>query len=165
MMAPQPLAAIHRLNDFSCGEASLDEWLRRRALKNQASGSSRTYVVTQDGAAIAYYSLCAGAVALAEAPANLKRDRPDPIPVVVLGRLAIDDRWQQQGLGTALVRDAMLRALQVAEVAGVAAMLVHSVSEEARRFYLSRGFLASPIQPMTLCLPLSHLRMGLATWS
>lgn len=161
MMAPQPLAAHHRLDEFTCGEPSLDEWLRRRALRNQDNGSSRTYVVTEADAVVAYYCLSAGAVAHAEAPSNLKRNRPDPIPVIVLGRLAIHRGFQQQGLGTALVRDAMLRTLQAAEVAGVTALLVHALSEEARRFYLSRGFLQSPVQPMTLCLPLSVLRQGL----
>jgi GNAT superfamily N-acetyltransferase len=161
MMAPQPLAANHRLENFACGEPALDDWLHRRALKNQSNGSSRTYVVIDNDAVVAYYCLAAGAVSHAEAPANLKRNRPDPIPVLVLGRLAIHNDYQQKGLGTALVRDALLRTLQAAEVAGIAALLVHAISEQARRFYLSRGFLESPIQPMTLCLPLSVLRQGL----
>lgn len=161
MMAPQPLAAHHSLDAFTCGEPSLDDWLRRRALKNQASGSSRTYVVVEDEAVVAYYCLAAGAVSHAEAPSGLKRNRPDPIPVIVLGRLAIHSHFQQRGLGTALVRDAFLRTLQAADVAGVAAILVHAISEDARRFYLSRGFLESPIDPMTLCLPLTLLRQGL----
>ena len=161
MMAPQPLAAHHSLGAFTCGEPSLDDWLRRRALKNQANGSSRTYVVVVGEAVVAYYCLAAGAVSHAEAPSNLKRNRPDPIPVIVLGRLAIHADYQQNGLGTALVRDALLRTLQAADVAGVAAILVHSISEDARRFYLSRGFLESPIDPMTLCLPLATLRQGL----
>jgi len=160
-MAPQPLAAHHQVEGFTCGEPSLDEWLRRRASKNQANGSSRTYVVVEDDAVVAYYCLSAGAISHAEAPSNLKRNRPDPIPVIVLGRLAIHIDHHQRGLGTALVRDALLRTLQAAEVAGVAAILVHAISEQARRFYLSRGFLQSPIQPMTLCLPLSILRQGL----
>ncbi len=162
MMAPQPLAAHHKLEDFSCGEPALDDWLRRRALKNQSNGSSRTYVVLDNESVIAYYRLSAGAVSHAESPANLKRNRPDPIPVIVLGRLAIDGTYQQTGLGTALVRDALLRTLQTAEVAGVAAILVHAISEQARRFYLSRGFVESPVQPMTLCLPISVLRQGVS---
>lgn len=156
MKAPQPLAAGHRLDLFDSGEPSLDDWLRRRALKNQDTGSSRTYVACDDtDSVIGYYCLAAGAIAHATAPANLKRNRPDPIPVIVLGRLAIHRANHQQGLGTALVRDAILRTLQAAEVAGVAALLVHALSEPASRFYKSRGFLESPVQPMTLCLPLS----------
>lgn len=155
MRAPQPLAAEHRLDAFESGEPSLDEWLRRRALKNQGNGSSRTYVVCEEDAVIGYYCLAAGAIAHGEAPGNLRRNRPDPIPVIVLGRLAIHSSYHQQGLGTALLRDAILRTLQAAEVAGVAALLVHALSEQAKRFYRSRGFLESPIQPMTLCLPLN----------
>jgi GNAT superfamily N-acetyltransferase len=161
MMAPQPLAAHHVIDAFTCAEPSLDDWLRRRALRNQDNGSSRTYVVVEDDAVIAYYCLAAGAVSHAQAPSSLKRNRPDPIPVIVLGRLAIHVEHQQKGLGTALVRDALLRTLQAADVAGVAAMVVHAISDEARRFYLSRGFLESPIDAMTLCLPLSVLRQGL----
>ncbi len=163
MQAPQPLAAHHALDRFACGEASLDDWLRRRALKNQSNGSSRTYVVTQDKAVVAYYCLSAGAVGHSDAPSSLKRNRPDPIPVIVLGRLAIDATHQQKGLGTALLRDAILRTLQAAEVAGVAALLVHALSEPARRFYLSRGFVTSPVQPMTLCLPLGVVRATLSS--
>ncbi len=155
MLAPQPLAAGHRLDEFKSGEPSLDEWLRRRALRNQANGSSRTYVIVEDDAVIGYYCLAAGAIGHAEAPGNLKRNRPDPIPVIVLGRLAIHQNHHQRGLGTALIRDAILRTLRAAEVAGAAAILVHAISEQARRFYLSRGFVESPIQPMTLCLPLN----------
>lgn len=155
MKEPQPLAAGHRFDAFSSGEPSLDEWLRQRALKNQLNGSSRTYVVCEGDDVIAYYCLAAGAIAQADAPGNLKRNRPDPIPVIVLGRLAVHTDYHQQGLGTALLRDAILRTLQAAEVAGVAALLVHALSEQAKRFYRSRGFLESPIQPMTLCLPLS----------
>jgi GNAT superfamily N-acetyltransferase len=161
MRAPQPLAAHHLFGAFTCGEPSLDDWLYRRALKNQDSGSSRTYVIVEDDAVIAYYCLAAGAVSHAQAPSGLKRNRPDPIPVIVLGRLAIHSSHQQKGLGTALVRDALLRTLQAADVAGVAAIVVHAISQEAHRFYLSRGFIESPIDPMTLCLPLPVLRLGL----
>ncbi len=161
MMAPQPLAAGHQIEDFRSGEPSLDDWLRRRALKNQVNGSSRTYVVVEDDAVIGYYCLAAGAIGHTESPGNLKRNRPDPIPVIVLGRLAIHESYHQRGLGTALLRDAILRTLQAADVAGVAALLVHAISEQARRFYLSRGFIESPIQPMTLCLPLHTVLAGL----
>lgn len=162
MKAPQPLAAGHKLEAFESGEPSLDEWLRRRALKNQENGSSRTYVVCEGDAVIGFYCLSAGAIGHAEAPGNLKRNRPDPIPVIVLGRLAIHTAYHQQGVGTALLRDAILRTLQAAEVAGVAALLVHALSEQARRFYRSRGFVESPIQPMTLCLPLSTVHATLS---
>ena len=153
--APQPLADHHQLVDFDSSEPSLDDWLKRRAAKNQANGSSRTYVVCEGAAVIGYYCLAAGAIGHAEAPSAMKRNRPDPIPVLVLGRLAIHKDHHQQGIGTALLRDAILRAIQAADIAGVTALLVHAISEQAKRFYRSRGFIESPIKPMTMCLMLA----------
>jgi GNAT superfamily N-acetyltransferase len=160
--APQPLSQDHQLTDFDSGEPSLDNWLKRRAARNQSNGSSRTYFVCNGKAVIGYYCLAAGAIGHAEAPRNLRRNRPDPIPVLVLGRLAIHKEHQQQGIGTALLRDAILRAIQAAEIAGVTALLVHAISEQARRFYRSRGFVESPVKPMTLCLVLATAERGLA---
>jgi len=110
--APQPLADHHQLVDFDSGEPSLDDWLKRRAARNQANGPSRTYVVCEGAAVIGYYCLAAGAIGHAEAPSAMKRNRPDPIPVLVLGRLVIHKDHHQQGIGTALLRDAILRAIQ-----------------------------------------------------
>jgi len=160
--APQALADHHVLDAFDCGEPSLDEWLKRRASRNQASGASRTYVVCVDDAVIGYYCLAAGALGHADAPGALRRNRPDPIPVMVLGRLAIHKDHHQSGLGTALLRDALMRTLQAAEIAGVAALLVHALSEDAKRFYRSRGFIESPIKPMTMCLILESARKALS---
>lgn len=162
LSAPQALAAHHGLAAFCCGEPSLDDWLKRRALRNQANSSSRTYVVCQGDDVVAYYCLAAGAVGHDQAPSALRRNPPDPVPVLVLGRLAIDQKHQQQGIGTALLNDAIRRSLQAAEIAGVTALLVHALSEPARRFYLSRGFLPSPVQEMTLCLMLATVRQTLA---
>lgn len=161
LSAPQPLADHHQLADFDCGEPSLNEWLKRRAAKNQANGSSRTYVVCEGDTVIAYYCLAAGAVGHAEAPAAMKRNRPDPVPVLVLGRLAIHRDQHQKGIGTALLNDAIRRAIQAAEIAGITALLVHAISEPARRFYLSRGFIESPVKPMTLCLMLATVNRAL----
>ncbi len=158
---PQPLSEVHERADFDSGEPSLDDWLKRRAAKNQASGSSRTYVVCDGRAVIGYYCLAAGAIGHAEAPSALRRNRPDPVPVLVLGRLAIHKNYQQSGIGTGLLRDAILRAIQAAEIAGITALLVHAISEQARRFYRSRGFIESPIKPMTMCLMLSSAEQAL----
>lgn len=152
---PQPLSIHHQLDRFESGEPSLDDWLKRRALKNQANGASRTYVICKNETVIGYYCLAAGAMGHTEAPSAMRRNRPNPIPVLVLGRLAIHKDHQQQGLGTALLRDAILRSLQAAEIAGVTALLVHALSEDAKRFYRSRGFIESPIKPMTMCLMLA----------
>ena len=160
--APQPLAAVHGLDAFESGEPSLDDWLKRRAAKNPANGSSRTYVICKGDAVVGYYCLSAGAIAYAQAPGNLARNRPDPVPVLVMGRLAIHKDLHQQGLGTALLRDAILRTIQAAEITGVAAILVHALSEPASRFYRSRGFIESPVQAMTMCLMLSTVEATLA---
>ena len=164
LSAPQPLAERHQLDGFDSGEPTLDDWLKRRAAKNQANGSSRTYVVCEgpnQDRVIGYYCLAAGALGHAEAPSGLKRNRPDPVPVLVLGRLAIHNDHHQIGIGTALLNDAIRRAMQAADIAGVTALLVHAISEQARRFYLSRGFIESPIQPMTLCLMLATVEQAL----
>lgn len=161
LSAPQPLSDEHQLADFDSGESSLDDWLRRRAAKNQANGSSRTYVVCEGDRVIGYYCLAAGAVGHAEAPSTMRRNRPDPVPVLVLGRLAIHKSHHQQGIGTALLNDAIRRAIQAADIAGVTALLVHALSEQARRFYLSRGFIESPVKPMTLCLMLATVDQAL----
>lgn len=161
LCAPQPLSDQHQLADFESGEPSLDDWLKRRAAGNQANGSSRTYVVCEGDAVIGYYCLAAGAIGHAEAPSTLRRNRPDPVPVLVLGRLAIHKDHHQKGIGTALLNDAIRRAIQAADIAGITALLVQAISEQARRFYLSRGFVESPIKPMTLCLMLATVRQAL----
>ena len=161
ILAPLPLAADHEFAGFESGEPSLDDWLKRRAFKNQANGSSRTYVVCEGKAAIGYYCLAAGAIGHAEAPGVMKRNRPDPVPVLVIGRLAIHQAHHQKGLGTALLNDAIRRAMQAAEIAGVTALLVHAISGPARRFYRSRGFIESPVEPMTLVLMLATIAQAL----
>jgi GNAT superfamily N-acetyltransferase len=159
---PTPLLPGHALDGFECGEQSLDDWLKRRALKNQAADASRCFVVCEGDTVIGYYSLSAGGIRHDAAPKRMRRNMPDPLPVLLLGRLAIDRRYHNQGLGKALLRDAMLRAVHIAAEAGVFAILVHAVSEQAKRFYLSRGFVESPLQPMTLMMTLATIRTILA---
>jgi GNAT superfamily N-acetyltransferase len=161
LTAPVRLTAFHNFTEFDCGTHSLNHWLTRQALKNEASGASRTYVVCTDNTVVGYYSLAAGAVVRTEAPKPMQRNMPDPIPVMVLGRLAVDLARQGQGIGRALLRDAILRVLRAAEIVGVRAILVHAISEEAKRFYLSHGFQESPIEPMTLCLALGTARQAI----
>jgi GNAT superfamily N-acetyltransferase len=143
----------HDLSEFDCGEPSLDHWLRRRALQNAESGASKTYVVCAGRKrVVAYYALAAGGVAHAGAPSRVRRNMPDPVPVMVLGRLAVDRSFQGRGLGSALLRDAILRTLHVAEMAGVRAILAHAISDRARKFYEASGFIPSPLDPMTLMI-------------
>ncbi len=158
LLSPQPLSAEHRLEDFACGETSLDDWLRRRALINQTTGASRTFVVTDEsGQVLAYYALAAGAVSHQESPGAIRRNMPDPVPVMVLARLAVDQRLQGQQVGGALLKDALQRAVSVAQNIGVRALLVHALNDRARQFYAHYGFVPSPANPMTLMLPL-HAR-------
>jgi GNAT superfamily N-acetyltransferase len=159
--APEPLTEHHQLAEFDSGEPSLDDWLKRRAIRNQSSDASRTYVVCDAQAVIGYYCLAAGAIGHSEAPSALRRNRPDPIPVLVLGRLTIHKAHQQAGIGTALLSDAIRRAVQASEIAGVTALLVHALSENAKRFYRSRGFVESPVKPMTMCLLLATVKKAL----
>lgn len=155
LSAPVPLAEGHALEMFDCGEVGLNEWLKKRALRNNIAGASRTYVVCHGKEVVGYYCLAAGAIGHKEAPKALRRNMPDPVPVLVLGRLAVHKNYHNRGIGSALLRDALLRALQASTIAGVAALLVHALSEPAKRFYLSRGFLESPVNPMTLCVMLA----------
>jgi GNAT superfamily N-acetyltransferase len=155
LLPPEPLDASHVITDFSCGEQVLDGWLKRRALANQASGASRTFVVAASGGpVVGYYALAAGAVTLADATGGVRRNMPDPIPVLVIGRLAVDHRAKGIHLGASLLKDAVARATAVAANAGVRALLVHALHERARDFYLKYGFQPSPTNPMTLMLRL-----------
>lgn len=156
--APELLAKEHDLTAFRSGEQALDDWLRRRALANQRSGASRTYVVTANDQVIGYYSLAAGAILPAQSIGKVRRNMPNPIPVMVLGRLAVDQTWQGQGLGADLLRDALLRTIQAAEITGIRALLVHTLHEKAAAFYSRFGFQPSPIQPMTYMLLLDDAR-------
>ncbi len=149
---PEKLNSSHRIEGFDSGNSQLDEWLKRRALKNEIEGASRTYVLCADKTVIAYYCLANGAVAQASVTGRVRRNMPDPVPVMVIGRLAVEHNWQGKGIGRALLRDAILRTLQAAEIAGIRAILVHAISEEAKQFYEKCGFTASPVDSMTLMI-------------
>jgi GNAT superfamily N-acetyltransferase len=153
---PEKLNADHDLTQFSCGEPSLDYWLRNRALQNEKTGASRTYVVCAEGCVVGYYALAAGAVAHTEATSRAKRNMPDPVPVILIGRFAIDSRFQGRGVGADLLRDAVLRTLQAAEIAGIRAILVSAISPNAKRFYERYGFIASPANPRILMITVTE---------
>jgi GNAT superfamily N-acetyltransferase len=159
---PEPLADRHNLGDFHSGESSLNEWLTRRARANQVSGASRTYVLCKDSRVIGFYALASGAVMLESAPGRFRRNMPNPIPVAVLARLAVDRDWQGHGIGRALFRDAARRVTQAADAIGIRGIVVHAISEEARSFYLALGFDPSPREPMMLMVTLSDIRAALA---
>jgi GNAT superfamily N-acetyltransferase len=158
LSAPEPLTPHHRISGFDCGVPSLDNWLKRRALANQVSGASRTFVVCQDTQVVGYYALASGAVHTEIAPGRFSRNMPEPIPVVVLGRLAVLQSFHGRGLGRALFQDAARRVMQAADSIGVRGLLVHAISDEAKSFYLKLGFDPSPLEPMTLMITLKDLR-------
>ncbi|HST37383.1 MAG TPA: GNAT family N-acetyltransferase [Allosphingosinicella sp.] len=151
---PEPISPDHDLSAFDCGEPALDDWLRQRALKNE-SRFSRTWVVCEGRAVIAYYCLAAGAVERAAAPGKLRRNAPDSIPVSILGRLAVTRSHARRGLGADLLADALHRIAAASTSIGLAAVLVQAKDERARRFYLSSAeFIEFPEDSRTLFLPI-----------
>lgn len=157
LTVPMPLTEHHLTNGFSCGQDSLDQWLKHRSLKNQIQGATRTFVVCDGARVVAYYALASGAVTNRDATGRFRRNMPDPIPVVVLGRLAVDLTLHGKGFGRSLVRDAGLRVIQAASAIGIRGMTVHALTDEAKAFYEKVGFEPSPIDAHLLMISLSDL--------
>jgi GNAT superfamily N-acetyltransferase len=155
------LAESHDCSNFDCGRPSLNHWLLRRALRNQFAGASRTFAVCDSERVVAYYALASGAVAAKDATGRLRRNMPDPIPVVLLARLAVDHRYRQRGLSRALVRDAGRRIVAAADLIGIRGLLAQALDGTACDFYEHLGFDPSPLDPMTLMITLSDLRATL----
>jgi predicted N-acetyltransferase YhbS len=154
--APEPLAPDHELNAFESGVATLDEWLQRRARRNEADGASRTFVICTGRRVVGYYSLAAGSVLHTVATGKVRRNMPDPVPALLLARLAVDRAWHGKGLGADLLSNAVLRVIGAAETIGVRAILVHAISDDAKAFYEKHGFRSSPIEPMTLMVTIDE---------
>ncbi|MGH9091197.1 MAG: GNAT family N-acetyltransferase [Acidimicrobiales bacterium] len=156
---PVLLAGHHVLDGFECGKPALDEWLRRRAAANQAMGSTRTWVAVEDGTAnvVAYYASSTASVLRPSAPTRIRRNQPEQIPAVLLARLAVSRHHAGQGLGAALLKHAVLKALEVADLVGVRVLLVHAKDEEAQSFYRHYGFVASPLDLLVLMMLLPDL--------
>lgn len=160
--APEPLNAGHDLAAFDSGEPTLDDWLRKRAPANEASRASRTYVIAVGRRVVGFYGLASGSVASQTATGSIRRNMPDPIPVMIIGRLGVARAFHGRGLGKALLRDAVLRTLQAAEIAGIRAILLHAISERARLFYVHCGFSESPLDPMTMMISVAAAERILA---
>jgi predicted N-acetyltransferase YhbS len=158
LRAPEPLAAAHDVGSFDCGVESLNHWLQRRAAANRASGASRTYVACDGPAVVAYYALASSAVAPVAATGRVRRNMPDPVPAVVLGRLAVASSHHRMGVGRALFQNAAHRVMYAAEAIGIRAMVVHALSAQARDFYLRLGLDPSPLDAMTLMVTIADLR-------
>lgn len=164
--APVPITEHHRLDVFDCGKPPLNDWLRAHATDNEAK-ASRTYVVNcqageHTGEVVAYYTLAYGSVIRDEVPRRIRHGLPNPVPVMVLGRLAVDQSHSGKGLGPNLLKEAMQRTLQAAEIAGLRALLVHAIDDEAVSFYGRYGFQAFPAGGRTLFLPIETLRQSVA---
>ena len=160
LTGPEPIAAEHILTGFDSGQHQLDSWLVSRALKNERAGASRTYVICDGRNVIAYYCLSAGSVAHTAVPRRIKRNMPDPIPMMLMGRLAVTKTYQGQGFAKGLVRDAILRTLSAAEIAGIRALFVCALDDGAAEFYRHMQFLPSPVDPLLLMLPVETMWRG-----
>lgn len=151
--APTALGPEHHLATFDCNESVLNDWLKRHALGNQSTGASRTFVVTDEAQIVCgYYALAAGAVDHTTAVSAIRRNMPDPVPVMVLGRLAVDSGYHGQGLGADLLQNAILRTTRLAQEVGIRALIVHALHDQARSFYLYHGFGVSAIDSLVLML-------------
>lgn len=163
LRAPERLNPRHVIEHFHCGNADLDGWLLRQS-RGSEGRSSRTYVVAEHDRVVGYYCLAAASVGRANLPtARLRRNLPDQVPVIVLGRLAVDIQYAGQGVGSGLVKDAMWRSLAAANAIGVRAMLVHAIDERAAAFYRKLGFLPLLEDERRLILPLETIAEGVVT--
>ena len=158
LRTPVPLDRSHDLSSFSSGVPVADDWLKRRALASQDSGTTRTFVASHGDKVIAYYALAWGGVIADNVPGRIRHNMQDPIPVAILARLAIDISRQRRGLGRALVQDAVRRVMNAAGSLGIRGILVHAISEDVRTFYAALGFNPSPLDPMTLTVSMADLR-------
>jgi GNAT superfamily N-acetyltransferase len=155
----EKLRGDHAIEGFYCGKEELNRYLLRYAWQNQQAGAAQTYIGFEGSSMVGYYTLAVGHVLREEAPERLTKGLArHPVPIMLLARLAVDQRWQGKGVGKALLKDAMLRTLQAADIAGIRAFAVHAKDEEARRFYLKFDFIPSPSDPMHLFVLLKDLR-------
>lgn len=161
--APRPISETDDPAEFDSGEPTLDDYLRKRALANHVGGGSRCYVTCRDGRVVGYYAMAAGAVSHSGSAGKFRRNMPDPIPVILLSRLAIDRKHQGCGLGEGLLRDAIARAVQAAEQIGVRAILVHALHDQAREFYIRFNFEPSPTDPLHLMLLIKDAKASAPT--
>lgn len=156
----EKLRRDHLVDAFDCGQEVLNSWLRKHALQNQGAGAAQSYVGLVDGVVIGYYSLAVGQIEYSDAPERLQKGLArHPVPIMLLAHLAVHKDWQKKGVGRALLRDAVRRTLQAAEIAGIRALAVHAKDEQARRYYQQFDFEASPADPLHLLVLLKDIRI------
>lgn len=155
-VGPQLLAAEHLVAGFDCAQHELNGWLARRALANQQTGTTRTWVVTETGSreVVALYASCTGSVLRSRTPKTIGQGQPDQVPALLLARMAVDQRHQGRGLGAALLKHFVLKATEVAASVGVRLLLVHATDDAAKDFYEHYGFVASRVDPLTMMIVL-----------
>ncbi|MBD2500738.1 GNAT family N-acetyltransferase [Anabaena azotica] len=158
--APQLITSEHDVSEFKSRSDALNTWLKEKALKKEGD-TARTYVVTVGNKVIGYYCLATASVAHITATSKAKRNAPDPIPCMLIGRLAVDTDWEKKGIGSGLLRDAITRIVSASQIVGIRCVLVHAKDEEAKEFYLKRKFQPSPIEPLTLMIPLKDIKANL----
>lgn len=157
---PAPIRDHHDLSRFSCGKAPLDEWLRSQALVNEGR-TARTYVVCAGAAVVGYYCLATGAERRANMPRKIRQGIPDPAPLLIIGRLAVDRSHQGQGIGGGMMKDAFQRILAATAIVGARAVLVHAIDQTAASFYIGYGFIEFPLGSQTMFLPIETLTASL----
>ncbi len=158
MRAPESLTPEHNTAEFCCSDPGLNEWLKKKALKNHRTGISRVYVICAENTnrVIGYYCLSSGSVQRNTAPGPYRRNAPESLPVVVLGRLAVDQAYAGKGLGVALLRDSIYRTQNIAIQAGVRALIVHALNDEVKNFYIKFSFESSSVDPLILFYPINN---------
>jgi GNAT superfamily N-acetyltransferase len=156
--APRPITEADDVDTFDSTEPSLDDYLRRRALANHVGGAARCFVTCRNGRVVGFYALASGSVERDTCPGGVRRNMPDPVPVILLARLAVDRKEHHRGLGSHLLRDAIARSVQVADTIGVRAILAHALHDEARSFYTHFNFEPSPTDPLHLMLSMKYAR-------
>ena len=156
---PAILTGDHVLDGFDCGKPALDEWLRNRALANQSSGTTRTWVVVEEGSSevVAFYASSTASILRSSAPTRIRRNQPEQIPAILLARMAVDQRHRGKGLGAALLKHFMLKTLEVAQSVGVRVLLIHAKDDEAKTFYSHYGFVESSFDPLPSMMLLGDL--------
>jgi GNAT superfamily N-acetyltransferase len=155
----EKLSRHHAVDDFDCGEEALNTFLQRFAFPSQQASASQTYIGLADGCLIGFYTLVVSEVSCSDAPERLKKGLArHPIPLMLLARLAVSQTWQGKGVGAGLLKDAMLRTLQAADIAGIRALAAHAKNDVARDFYGHFGFIPSPTDPLHLFILTKDLR-------
>lgn len=158
---PVHLDQSHTVDGFDCGDLALNRWLTSRALSNQHGGSSRTWVVTDEvGQVVAFYASSTATVLHRGAIGKHRRNQPEPLPALLLGRLAVDLKHAGEGLGEALVKHFLLKALEVARLVGVRVLLVHAATRDVAEFYGQYGFEPSPVDDLTMMMLVKDLETG-----